>query len=76
MLKAFTESEHKLKNLNMYPLSAKMALRGILDNDQKFIAASGIEEVKAALQKKCQRGTRRGREAGTLQGKSAGCAFD
>ena len=56
MLKAFAESEHKLKNLNMYPLSAKMALRGVLDNDQKFIAASGIEEVKAALQKTVSEG--------------------
>ena len=56
MLKAFSESEYPLKALNMYPLSAKMALRGVLENKQAFIDASGITEIKTALQKTVSEG--------------------
>lgn len=50
MLKAFADSEYKLKNLEMYPLSAKMALQGELEQRPEFVAASGIDKIKAALQ--------------------------
>lgn len=50
MLKAFADDEYKLKSLEMYPLSAKMALNGVLDNNDAYIQASGINEVKAALE--------------------------
>lgn len=56
MLKVFSESEYPLKALNMYPLSAKMALRGVLENKQAFIDASGITEIKSALQKTVSEG--------------------
>lgn len=56
MLKAFSESEHPLKALNMYPLSAKMALRGVLEQKQNFIDASGIMEIKTTLQKTVSEG--------------------
>lgn len=56
MLKVFSESEHPLKALNMYPLSAKMALRGVLEQKQNFIDASGITEIKTALQKTVSEG--------------------
>ena len=56
MLKAFADSEYKLQSLNMYPLSAKMALRGVLENNQALIAASGITEVKEVLQKTVSEG--------------------
>lgn len=50
MLKAFADDEYKLKSLEMYPLSAKMALNGVLDNNDAYLQASGINEVKAALE--------------------------
>lgn len=50
MLKAFADSEYKLKNLEMYPLSAKLALQGELEQRPEFVAASGIDKIKAALQ--------------------------
>lgn len=50
MLKAFADSEYKLKNLAMYPLSAKMALQGELERRPEFVAVSGIDKIKAALQ--------------------------
>lgn len=56
MFKAFSESEHPLKALNMYPLSAKMALRGVLEQKQNFIDASGIVEIKTTLQKTVSEG--------------------
>lgn len=56
MLKVFSESEHPLKALNMYLLSAKMALRGVLEQKQNFIDASGITEIKTALQKTVSEG--------------------
>jgi len=51
MVKAFSNGEHTLKTINLYPLSAKMAMEGILKGNEKLIKYSGIEEVKAALQK-------------------------
>lgn len=56
MLKAFADDEYKLKSLVMYPLSAKMALRGVLENRPAFVAASGINEVKQALQQTVREG--------------------
>lgn len=56
MMKAFAEDEHKLKALEMYPLSAKIALRGVLEGNDDFVNASGINEVKEALQKNISEG--------------------
>ena len=49
MIKAFSESENKLKSLEMYPLSAKMALKGVLDQNDSLIKASGLVEIKEVL---------------------------
>ncbi|MDO4921343.1 MAG: dynamin family protein [Phascolarctobacterium sp.] len=56
MMRAFSENEHQLKTLQLYPLSAKMALQGILQNNAALIEASGINEVKEALRRCVQEG--------------------
>ena len=33
----------------MYPLSAKMALKGVLDQNDSLIKASGLVEIKEVL---------------------------
>ena len=49
IMRALSESKYELKNFQLYPLSAKMALHGILNNNEAYTAASGINEVKEAL---------------------------
>ena len=43
------EKEAQLKKIQLYPLSAKWALQGVLQNKSKLIAASGINEFTEAL---------------------------
>lgn len=56
MVKAFSNGEHTLKAITLYPLSAKMAMEGILKGNEELIKYSGIKEVKAALQKMAREG--------------------
>lgn len=51
LAKAFEmdSDDKKLKALKLYPLSAKWALQGILQNKPNFIEASGIEQLKAEI---------------------------
>ena len=44
------EKNAQLRKIQLYPLSAKWALQGILQNKPKLTAASGIEELTDALQ--------------------------
>ncbi len=43
------EKEAQLKKIQLYPLSAKWALQGVLQNKTKLTAASGINELTEAL---------------------------
>ena len=43
------EKDAQLKKIQLYPLSAKWALQGVLQNKSKLIAASGINELTEAL---------------------------
>ena len=43
------EKDAQLKKVQLYPLSAKWALQGILQNKPKLTAASGINELTEAL---------------------------
>lgn len=56
IMRALSESKYELKNFQLYPLSAKMALHGILNNNEAYTAASGINEVKEALHRTIQGG--------------------
>ena len=56
IMRALSESKYELKNFQLYPLSAKMALHGILQNNKAYVAASGINEVKDALYRTIQSG--------------------
>ena len=44
------EKNAQLKKVKLYPLSAKWALQGVLQNKPNLIKASGIEEITDALQ--------------------------
>lgn len=44
------ESENKLKNLKVFPLSAKWALQGILKNNSQDVELSGINELKDEIE--------------------------
>ena len=44
------EKDAQLKKIQLYPLSAKWALQGVMQNKPKLTAASGIDELKEALQ--------------------------
>lgn len=56
IMRALSESKYEMKNFQLYPLSAKMALHGILQNNEAYVAASGINEVKEALHRTIQSG--------------------
>lgn len=43
------EKDAQLKKIQLYPLSAKWALQGVLQNKPKLTAASGINELTEAL---------------------------
>ena len=42
-------AEAQLRDITVYPLSAKMALQGIETGNEKLIKASGFEDIKAKL---------------------------
>lgn len=44
------EEDAQLNNIKLYPLSAKWALQGILQEKNKLVEASGINEMTQALQ--------------------------
>lgn len=51
LLRAFNmdDKEAKLRDITVYPLSAKMALQGIEQGNDKLLAASGMKELKTKL---------------------------
>lgn len=56
MIKALSNGAHSLETINLYPLSAKMAMDGIIKNNETLIRYSGINEVKEALYKMAREG--------------------
>lgn len=56
---AFTDEDGKilLKNIRLYPLSAKWAMEGILRQDERFINASGILPIREVIQQMAFDGT-------------------
>ncbi len=49
LTKAFSSSEKKLKNVKVYPLSAKYALDGLEHSNMDMVKTSGLLDIKAEL---------------------------